>query len=188
MHNKFIVIAWPSWSWKDTLRLKIQERLNYSNLISTTSRDKRDWEVDGVDYIFLTRSEFKKRIDNNKFIEFAEFNNNYYWKEKKSLIPLMENHLNIITILELKGVLSIIEYKDYLLENGYELIICFLDLNNETIRERMLYRGDDINIINKRINNNDYDYFQEIKNYANIILDANLWEEDVYENFIHSIK
>jgi len=62
--GKLIVIAAPSGSGKTTIvkRLISEMSLNLGFSISATSRDKRENEVDGKDYHFLSVNEFKKKI------------------------------------------------------------------------------------------------------------------------------
>ena len=47
-----------------------------------TTRKPRDGEVDGVDYYFVSREEFERRIEEGKFLEYAEFVGNYYGTPK----------------------------------------------------------------------------------------------------------
>src|SRR5699024_1319680 len=46
--------------------------------ISMTTRDKREGEVDGVDYFFKSKEEFETLIEQDKFIEYAKYVGNYY--------------------------------------------------------------------------------------------------------------
>lgn len=61
----------------------------YNKVITSTTREKRNDEVENIDYIFKTEEEFKSGIKNNLFIEHAKYNKNYYgtpvesFKEKK---------------------------------------------------------------------------------------------------------
>ena len=78
--GKLIVIAAPSGSGKTTIvkRLISEVSLNLGFSISATSRRKRENEVDGKDYYFLSVNEFKKKISLNEFIEWEEvYENNF---------------------------------------------------------------------------------------------------------------
>lgn len=174
MTKKLLILSWPSGSWKDTIKKFIENDLQYKNLISTTTREKRIWEIDGINYNFISNEQFNQLIKNWEILEYAEFNNSYYGKQKKDLYKLIDNNDNIVTILETKGIKNIIKNQNLFINNNYEIIIVYLDINKETIKERMIIRGDDISKINQRLENNDYEYFQEIKNnYANLIIDTN---------------
>ena len=69
-----IVLSGPSGVGKGTVRRYIMDNfkleLHYS--ISMTTRPRRDKEVDGVDYYFVSNEEFQRNIDNNNFLEWEE--------------------------------------------------------------------------------------------------------------------
>ena len=75
-----VVISGPSGVGKGTVRRALFNMPN-NNLVysvSMTTREKRPGEVDGVDYYFVSKDEFKKRKAEGKFLETAEFVGNYY--------------------------------------------------------------------------------------------------------------
>jgi len=183
-NKKILILAGASWSWKDTLKNKIEENLWYKNLISTTTRNKREGEKNDIHYKFIDRIEFENKIENNEFIEFALFNDNYYGKQVIDLNKLLINNYNVITILETHWVKNILKYKDNFINKWYDLNIVFLDISKETIKNRMLKRWDNIIDIEKRLNNNDYEYFQELKDIADIILNADNSPELLYNDLI----
>ena len=51
--------------------------------VSCTTRKPREGEVDGINYFFLTKDEFQQCIDNEKFLEWAEFAGNRYGTKKR---------------------------------------------------------------------------------------------------------
>ena len=96
--GKCIIFSAPSGAGKTTIvryLLKKVKSLEFS--VSATSREKRDYEVDGHDYHFLSTDIFKNYIKENKFIEWEEvYADNFYgtlkseieriWSEKKHVI------------------------------------------------------------------------------------------------------
>jgi len=72
--GKCIIFSAPSGSGKTTLvnYLLNQKELNLSFSISATTRQKRDGEVQGKDYFFKTKTDFKKLIINSEFLEYEE--------------------------------------------------------------------------------------------------------------------
>lgn len=64
----------------------------------------RPGEVDGVDYHFLTRDEFERRINAAAFIEHAEFGGNYYGTEKAAIEPALQAGELVIREFEVQGV------------------------------------------------------------------------------------
>lgn len=80
------VISAPSGAGKTTLisrLLRSDERFVFS--ISTTTRKMRHGEVNGVNYYFVSKEEFKEMIDNDEFFEWAEVYGNYYGTSKKEI-------------------------------------------------------------------------------------------------------
>jgi len=80
------VISAPSGAGKTTLitrLLRSDDRFMFS--ISTTTRQMRHGEINGVNYYFVSKDEFKKMIDNDEFFEWAEVYGNYYGTTKKEI-------------------------------------------------------------------------------------------------------
>jgi guanylate kinase len=73
-----LVISGPSGSGKSTIcqRLRLDPRVEFS--VSATTRAMRPGEVDGRDYHFLDKEEFRRRIEHGDFIEWAEVHGNLY--------------------------------------------------------------------------------------------------------------
>ena len=108
--GKLIVIAAPSGSGKTTIvkRLISEVSLNLGFSISATSRDKRENEVDGKDYHFLSVNEFKKKISLNEFVEWEEvYENNFYGTLKSEITSLNNSGKNLIFDIDVIGGLSI---------------------------------------------------------------------------------
>ena len=71
---------------KDTIqRLLIQHLVNTQNIISNTTRPKRDYEKDGIDYHFLSVEDFAKKVLNGEMLEATNFNNWFYGTSIDSL-------------------------------------------------------------------------------------------------------
>ena len=68
--SKLFVISGPSGAGKGTLVTRVRERRSNLGLtVSATTRAPRKGEVDGVNYFFLTREEFDRRVANGEFVE-----------------------------------------------------------------------------------------------------------------------
>ena len=63
---------------KDTILRYLCDHYDVNEVISCTTRPPREGEVDGREYYFISRDEFENRIENNGFLEYAEFVGNYY--------------------------------------------------------------------------------------------------------------
>ena len=106
--KRLIVFSAPSGSGKTTILKSVLS--NYKNFvfsISATTRKKRKSEVDGVDYYFLNENEFKKKIDNNEFVEWEKFYDYYYGTLKKTVDENLQNGLTTIFEVDVFGAINI---------------------------------------------------------------------------------
>ena len=115
--GKLIVISAPSGSGKTTIAKEIMNRfpdLGFS--VSGTTRSKRVGEVDGRDYFFLTREEFKRRIAEGEFVEWEELYGDCYGTLKSEVDRVLESGHHLLFDVDVKGGLSIKkQYPDALL-------------------------------------------------------------------------
>ena len=106
--SKLFVISGSSGVGKGTV---IKEFLNkhsdFRLSISCTTRAKREGEVDGVNYFYLSQDEFDKCVENNEFIEWAEFSGNKYGTKKSFVEKCLNNGENLILEIDTKGALNI---------------------------------------------------------------------------------
>ena len=75
--------------------------------ISCTTRGMREGEIDGINYFFLTREEFNKCIENNEFLEWAEFSGNKYGTKKSFVENCLKRGENILLEIDTKGALNV---------------------------------------------------------------------------------
>ena len=108
--EKLIIIAAPSGSGKTTIvkELLSSEKLNLGFSISLTTRVKRDNEINGKDYHFVSVSDFKEKIRNNDFIEWEEvYKNVYYGTTKSEIKRLKIEEKNIVFDMDVVGGLNV---------------------------------------------------------------------------------
>lgn len=104
-----IVLSGPSGVGKGTVRKALFERSDHNLVysISMTTRKPRNGEVDGVDYYFISKEEFRERIANDKFLEYAEFVNNYYGTPVDKVNELIANGKEVVLEIEVEGALQV---------------------------------------------------------------------------------
>ena len=110
--GKCIIFSAPSGSGKTTLvnYLLNQKELNLSFSISATTRQKRDGEVQGKDYFFKTKSDFKKLINNSEFLEHEEvYDDVFYGTLESEVIKQLETQ-NVIFDIDVIGGIRLKEY------------------------------------------------------------------------------
>lgn len=106
--KKLFVISGSSGVGKGTvLKGFLTKNPNFMLSISCTTRAPRRGEVDGVNYFFLTKEEFQNCIDNNKFLEWAEFAGNRYGTKKKYINQCLEEGKDIILEIDTQGALQV---------------------------------------------------------------------------------
>ena len=109
--GKLIIISAPSGTGKSTIiswLMKEHEELNLAYSISCTSRSPRGAEKDGVDYFFLTPEEFRKRIENDEFLEYEEvYTDRFYGTLKSQVENQLEAGQNVVFDVDVKGGVNI---------------------------------------------------------------------------------
>lgn len=107
--GKMFIFTAPSGAGKTTIvrhLLKSYDFLDFS--VSATTRTKREHEVDGKDYYFLTPEEFRSRVANDEFIEWEEvYEDQYYGTLKSEVDRVWENGKHIVFDIEVKGATNI---------------------------------------------------------------------------------
>lgn len=105
-----IVVSGPSGSGKGTVLKKVIDNNDDIILsVSSTTRTPRKDEIDGIDYNFISKSEFEKLINNNEIIEYALYCENYYGTPKKYVEENCKTGNNVILEIEVQGALQIKE-------------------------------------------------------------------------------
>ena len=109
--GQLIIVSAPSGSGKDTVVKKLMEKSTAPIWVSVsaTSRKPRNGEVEGKDYYFLSKDDFKEKIDEGFFLEYAEYAGNYYGTPKKYIKEKLDQGIDVILIIEIQGALQIKE-------------------------------------------------------------------------------
>ena len=82
---------------------------DYSLSISATTRKPREGEVDGVQYFFLDKEVFEKKIEENQFLEYAKYVDNYYGTPKEFVFSKLDQGISVILEIEMQGALKVKE-------------------------------------------------------------------------------
>ena len=109
MNGKLIIFSAPSGSGKTTiLKRLLSKGLPLEFSVSACSRPKRDGEIEGKDYYFLTSDEFRKKIDNDAFLEWEEvYAGSYYGTLKSELDRIWANGHHVVFDLDVLGGVKI---------------------------------------------------------------------------------
>jgi guanylate kinase len=140
MGGKLVIISAPSGSGKTTIvKHLLDSGLNLSFSVSATTRALRGNEIDGVDYFFLTVQEFKKRIENNEFVEWEEvYKDIFYGTLKSELERIWANGNHVLFDVDVKGGVN--------LKNKFgtdSIAIFIMPPSVEELENRLVKRGTD---------------------------------------------
>lgn len=102
--GRLIVVSGPSGAGKSTLiRAALDKLSSLAYSVSATTRKPREGEVNGRDYIFLSREEFEEWIEEGRFLEWAEYSGNLYGTPKQKVEEFLAAGLSVILEIELQG-------------------------------------------------------------------------------------
>lgn len=131
-----IVVSGPSGAGKGTICKALLEKHDDLFIsVSATTRQPRAGEVDGVNYHFITKEDFIKRVEQKDFLEYAEVYGNYYGTPKSRVEEMIDNGKNVILEIDIQGALKV-------KENFKEGVFIFiLPPSMEELKQRIIKRG-----------------------------------------------
>lgn len=105
MRGKILLISGPSGSGKSTLIKRLiaefGDELYFS--ISSTTRDMREGETDGVNYHFISESKFRAGIDRGDFLEWANVHGKFYGTSLKVVTSELERGKTVLFDIDVQG-------------------------------------------------------------------------------------
>lgn len=103
-----IVLSGPSGAGKSTVvKQLMQQRGNIHFSVSYTTRAPRSEDIDGVTYNFVDRAEFERMIENNEFLEYAEYSGNYYGTSLKVIEEKQAAGIDVLLDIEVQGAANV---------------------------------------------------------------------------------
>lgn len=157
MSHKLIIFSAPSGSGKSTIinwLMSQHPELNLRFSISCTSRPPRGTEQNGVEYFFLSPEEFKKRIENQEFLEYEEVYHNRFYGTLKSQVEKQSEAGHIVVFdVDVKGGCNI---KKFYGDRALSIFIQPPSL--AVLRQRLTGRGTDApEVIEERLARASYE-------------------------------
>lgn len=135
MPNLFVLSA-PSGAGKTTVAKKLLKEVPMiRRVVTATTRQKREDEVEGEDYIFLTQEEFMRALEEGRFLEHALVYGNYYGTPKDQVIRNMEEGYDSLLVIDVQGAKQVRQtYPE-------AILIFLLPPSLEELRRRLFARG-----------------------------------------------
>lgn len=134
-----IVLSGPSGVGKGTVRKAIFESddNDFQYSVSMTTRNKREGEIEGVDYYFRTREEFEALIEAGEMLEYAEYVGNYYGTPLSYVQKTLDQGKDVFLEIEVQGAKQVKEK----VPDGVFIFLTPPDLAE--LRSRITGRGTD---------------------------------------------
>lgn len=166
-------------SGKDTIQKILISKYNMKNIVSYTTRPMRDGEENGVQYWFLSTEEFLKKKEEGFFAEIITYTDKdgnilYYGGAKEDFSD------DKVMIVNVDGLRQIKEFKDL------NAISFLLTVSDETIRKRLKERGDNEEVAENRIKQ-DNEMFAEVENFVDYIVDNEGFSPEEIAEKIHKM-
>lgn len=165
-----IIITGASASGKSLAAKNLELHYGFKKAITTTTRELREGEVDGVDYFFITKEEFEKRLKEGKFVEHTLYNNNYYGCGVDQVAD------DRVIVVDPNGLHSFLKL------NKENIVTFLLTCSDEVREKRMIGRGDKKEKIEERLRNDKYDFdLAKIGKVDFVIETDKLAKEETYQ-------
>ena len=113
----------------------IQKYDDYALSISVTTRNPREGERDGIEYFFKTKEEVEAMIENDEFLEYARYVDNYYGTPRFYVEEMLAKGKNVILEIEIQGAMQIKA------KNQEAVLVFVTPPSFEELRNRLIGRG-----------------------------------------------
>lgn len=127
-----LVLMGKSGVGKDTILEELTKNYNFKRIVSTTTREKREGEIEGKDYYFVSNEEFDNIIKENGFIEYVSFNGARYGCQKSSI----DINKDMCIVVETDGAKALLS--EYGTQNVY---VIYLHLDDDIRFKRVSSRN-----------------------------------------------
>ncbi len=150
MSGAILVLSGPSGCGKSSLVSKVLERdddIYFS--ISTTTREIREGEKEGVNYHYISKEQFQQEIAEGHFLEWAKVHDNFYGTSLKPVLKALEEGKLVIFDIDVQGHEIVKEKFDEILTSLF-----ITTPSADILKARLVHRGTDSEeVIEKRLEN-----------------------------------
>ena len=131
-----IIVSAPSGCGKSTVVHRLMEkRENLRFSVSATTRKPREGETDGVDYYFVSRQEFRRMVDEDEFLEHAEYVGNCYGTPRAPVEKLLNDGFDVYLDIDVQGAMQVKALRPE------TLMIFLMPPSMEELERRLVKRG-----------------------------------------------
>ena len=129
------IISGPSGTGKGTVCSQLIERGDVFLSVSSTTRDKRAGEIDGVTYNFTTIEKFRDMIERGDMLEWAQYNGNYYGTPAQAVEQRLSEGKNVILEIEPQGAFKVQA------KMPEAVLIFIVPPSMDSLKQRLVTRG-----------------------------------------------
>lgn len=106
--KRTVVLVGPNNIGRQGLRERLVKlKSQYGPAIPTTSRNKRSDERNGEDYYFVSKQQFEQNIEEEKFVEYGDYDKNYYGTSYSSIEDVLKSNKTCILNLHVQSILKL---------------------------------------------------------------------------------
>lgn len=157
-----IILTGKTASGKDTVISKLLTRLpGFRKVTTTTSRPPRHGEKNGVDYFFISKADFKSKIDRDLFFEYVEYGGNFYGTEKTQLANIGQGLIWRIDPSRAGKIRQLIDSP---------ILVIYLTVPDSVVLERLKKRSFSQEEIEKRMKE-DRKFWEEYKESYDFVVE-----------------
>lgn len=143
------VFTGPDGSGRKTIARLVGDTIGMRGVVSSTTRKKRPFETEGIDYNYLSREEFERASQNNEFIEMIEINGHLYGIKESEIKEKLQKKGCIYVVLNTEGAEILKELY------GNKVVRFFVYADRQTVIERQEKRGDSPDVIEAHMSHYD---------------------------------
>ena len=149
-----IIVSAPSGCGKSTIVHRLmEERENLKFSVSATTRKPREGEADGVDYFFVSRERFAEMVEEDAFLEHAEYVGNCYGTPRAAVDAQLEQGNDVYLDIDVQGAMQVKALRPD------TLLIFLMPPSLEELERRLVARGkDDAETIRSRLQAAEYEF------------------------------
>lgn len=187
--KKIFVISGPSGTGKSTLINMLLKEFGgiVTNVISCTTRNRREIEIDGVDYHFINNDKFLEMIEDGQFIEYVKCFGNYYGTSIPAIKKALEKCNSCIMDIEWEGAYKVLQSD--LIDGAKRTGILILPPSISSLKQRLMNRRSETDDT-LRVRIDDSFKASKIANYDYVIINNNIDNayQDLKSIFLTSVK
>lgn len=150
-----VILSGVAGAGKDTIKKELINRMeNVTSLPSYTSRQKREGDIEGSTYYFVTKEKFEEMLERDELYEYDIHHNAYYGSSKKILNEKIASGKVIVKDIDVNGTEKLKE----LLKNETKVVTIFLRVPKKELEKRLMERIDKPNPEEIKLRLNRFDY------------------------------